>query len=59
MMRSLTFDRSLNFSLRLDLVEFDVELEYVKFALNYEDCSSLYRILIGVSLGGGTLWSNL
>jgi len=24
--------------------EFDIESEYIKFAIHYEDCSSLYRI---------------
>jgi len=56
----LVFDGSLSFSLRIDLVEFDVESETIKLALYHEDCFSLCRVLTNVLLDGGTLmWSNL
>jgi len=57
----LVFDGSLSFSLRIDIVEFDVESEVIKLALHHEDCSSLCQVLIVLSVpfGGGTLmWSN-
>jgi len=44
----------------MEIVEFAVALEHIKFILHHEDCSSFCWMLISLILGGGILmWSNL